>query len=192
MLKGWAERTPAGFRFAVKAWRMLTHRQRLADCGEYLQAFYERLEVLGAKADPVLFQLPPRFPADPARLDGFLGALPAGRRAAFEFRDPSWHDEPVYEVLRRHGAAFVPFELAEQRAPRVATADFVYVRLHGREARYRGRYDEAALTDWADWLAGHMAEGRDAYCFFDNTDRADDAVRNAIELDAMLRRLAPA
>ena len=186
MLKGWVERTLQGFVFAVKAWRRITHLQRLKDCEEPLRFFLERMATLEPRAGPLLFQLPPRFPADVGLLRDVLALLPRGRRAAFEFRDPSWHDEATYRALADANAAFVPFELAKLTGPRVCTADFVYVRLHGREARYRGLYDDDALAGWADWLKGHMAEGRDAYVYFDNTDRADDAPRNATRLAEML------
>ena len=66
------------------------------------------------------------------------------------------------------------------------TADFVYVRLHGRRARYRGTYSTAALRGWAGWLARAKADGRDAFVYFDNTDEKDHALRNAEALDAML------
>jgi uncharacterized protein YecE (DUF72 family) len=187
MLKGWHRRTPEDFVFSVKAWRMITHFRRLADCDEQVQAFYERIAPLADKAPLVLYQLPPKFQADPDRLDAFLNKLPERPRAAFEFRDESWFDDAVYAVLRRHNRAFVPFELAEQRSPAIATADFVYVRLHGREAKYRGRYSEEALQDWAAWLRGHVEAGRDAYVFFDNTDHEDDAVRDARRLRELLK-----
>ena len=185
-VRGWVERTPGGFLFAVKAWRAITHFRRLADCDGHLAAFFERIEPLGDKCGPVLFQLPPRFAVDVGRLEAFLERLPGRHRHVFEFRDESWHCDAVFAALTRHNAAFCPFELADQRSPRVATADFVYVRLHGREARYRGAYDAAALADWADWLLTQMAGGRDAYVYFDNTDDADHALRNAERLDALL------
>ncbi|MFQ5774968.1 MAG: DUF72 domain-containing protein [Kiloniellaceae bacterium] len=190
MLSGWAERTPADFLFAVKAWRAISHYKRLGDCEEALKIFLGRIWPLRPKCGPILVQLPPRFARDAARLAAFLALLPEDRRFAFEFRDPSWHDEEVYALLARRNAAFCPFELAGLSAPRVATADFVYVRLHGRKARYRGAYDEAALAEWAGWLAEQMAAGRDVYVYFDNTDEADHAVRDAIRLDRMLRAAA--
>jgi uncharacterized protein YecE (DUF72 family) len=186
VLAGWVERTPPGFVFAVKAWRAMTHRRRLADCGELLATFLGRLEALGPKRGPVLFQLPPKWRADRDRLAAFLDLLPSGRRYAFEFRDPSWHDDATLALLEARNAAFCPFELGALTAPRVATADFVYVRLHGREARYRGAYDDRALADWAAWLKARMREGRDAYVYFDNTDEADFALANAHRLDGLL------
>jgi uncharacterized protein YecE (DUF72 family) len=188
VLEGWAAHTPADFLFAVKAWRAITHYRRLAGCADHLRVFYERLAALGSKAGPVLFQMPPRFGVDLPRLAEFLAQLPPGRRHAFEFRDPSWHDDAVYALLARHNAAFCVYELGKARSPRVVTADFVYVRLHGRGARYRGNYGAAALRGWAEWLARAMAEERDAYVYFDNTDEKDYARRNARALDAMLAR----
>ncbi len=186
MLKGWDKRTPNDFRFSVKAWRVITHYRRLAECEDNLRGFLDRLGPLSHKISTLLFQLPPNFEVDVERLDAFLSLLPEQPRAAFEFRDPSWHDDAVYDLLAKHNRAFVPFELAGETAPRAVTADFVYVRLHGREAKYRGQYSEAALDDWADWLAARLDEGRDAYVYFDNTDEADHAVRDAQRLSEKL------
>jgi uncharacterized protein YecE (DUF72 family) len=186
VLEGWVAKTPRDFLFAVKAWRAITHYHRLADCAELLETFYDRIGALGAKAGPVLFQLPPRFGADLPRLRDFLALLPPGRRHAFEFRDPSWHAEDVQTLLADHGAAFCVFEMGPLRTPRVTTADFVYLRLHGHRRRYRGNYTDAALRDWAGWLGEQMAAGRDVYAYFDNTDERDFALRNAQTLDTML------
>lgn len=186
VLENWAARTPDDFLFAVKAWRAITHYRRLADCAEHVETFFSRIAALGAKGGPVLFQMPPRFPADTGRLADFLAMLPKGRRCAFEFRDASWHCDAVYTLLADRNAAFCPFELGGQAAPRVVTADFVYVRLHGRKGRYTGNYSPAALRDWADWLGARMTEERDVHVYFDNTDEKDYALRNAMRLDALL------
>ncbi|RMD64972.1 MAG: DUF72 domain-containing protein, partial [Alphaproteobacteria bacterium] len=186
MLLNWCERTPPGFLFAVKAWRAISHYRRLHDCGDLVERFFAAIAPLGPKRGPVLLQLPPHFPCEPQRLDDFLAAWPQEVRLAVEFRDPSWHCEAVYEILRRRHAAFCPFELAGLTGPRVVTADFVYVRLHGRKARYRGAYSDAALRDWAGWLRRQMAAGRDVHVYFDNTDEADHAVRDAMRLAHLL------
>jgi len=186
MLAGWHAHTPASFLFAIKAWRVITHFRRLRECDAALASFLGAIAPLAEKAGPVLFQLPPHFARDAARLSDFLALLPRGRRFTFEFRDPSWHDDSVYDVLAEHNAAFCPFELAALAAPRVVTADFIYLRLHGRTARYRGAYTQAALADWAAWLSENMAAGRDVYVFFDNTDEADHAVRDALRLERLL------
>lgn len=43
------------------------------------------------------------------------------------------------------------------------------------------------LADWAGCLGARAGEGRDAYVYFDNTDEADYAVRNAERLAEMVR-----
>ncbi|GBD42286.1 hypothetical protein HRbin39_01675 [bacterium HR39] len=188
LVRRWVAHGPDDFLFAVKAWRAITHDRRLADCADLLEQVYARAEPFGAKLGPILFQLPPRFPADPPRLADLLALLRRDRRHAFEFRDPSWHSGEVYRLLERHDCAFVPFDLAGLTGPRVATASFVYVRLHGHERRYRGRYTREQLEDWAGWLAERLEEGRDVFVYFDNTDEEAHAVVNARELRAMLAR----
>ncbi len=191
MIQHWAEATPDhGFRFSLKAWRAITHMKRLRDCGDHLASFFAATRALGRRRGPVLFQLPPKFAKDLERLDTFLAMLPANQRCAMEFRDPSWHDQEVFACLEKHGVAFVPFEIGPLSAPRVVTAPFVYVRLHGREAAYRGLYDEGALRDWAEWLHGERTKGRDIHIYFDNTDTDDDAVRNALRMQALLDGMA--
>lgn len=185
-LARWAAATPAGFRFAVKAWRALTHHHRLARCGELARGFVAGLAPLGDKLGPVLLQLPPRFPADPERLDAFLATLPTGRQYACELRDPSWWSDATLATLARHGAAFCVFELAALRSPRLVTTDFVYLRLHGHERRYRGAYGDALLRGWAGWLGGELTQGRDVWAYLDNTDEADHAVRDALTLQRLL------
>ena len=186
MVGRWSAATPPGFVFAVKAWRAITHERRLADCREQLATFLARVQPLGTKAGPILFQLPPRFPGDPARLAGFLATLPPNHRYAFEFRDPSWWRDDVYGLLAEKGASFVCFDLAGLRSPRLVTGALAYVRLHGHERRYRGGYPEAVLADWAGWLAAQRAAGRGALVYLDNTMVADHALRDARALGATL------
>lgn len=76
MFDRWRNATPAGFEFAVKASRYITHIKRLRDVGDSLDLFLERAERLGSKLGPILFQLPPTQHADTVRLRGFLGLLP--------------------------------------------------------------------------------------------------------------------
>ena len=186
MIERWLAVTPPGFVFAIKAWRAITHEHRLADCQEQLAMFLARIEPLGAKAAAILFQLPPRFAVDPERLARFLADLPPGYRYVFEFRDPSWWREDVYQLLADKGAGFVCFDLAGLRSPRLVIGLLVYVRLHGHERRYQGGYPAAVLADWAGWLATQQAAGHPALVYFDNTMVADHALRDAQALGALL------
>jgi uncharacterized protein YecE (DUF72 family) len=179
----WRQETPAGFVFAVKASRYITHMKKLSAPEATLPPLLAAVAALEEKLGPLLFQLPPRWRADTGRLQAFLEALPSGVRAAFEFRDPGWHSDAVLDLLARHHAAFCIFELAGFESPRTVTADFVYLRLHGPGAAYCGRYGQGALAGWADWLC--RQEVAAAYVYFDN-DQAAHAVQDALELKAML------
>lgn len=185
--ESWRAGTPERFLFSVKASRTITHFKKLKGSQAALAGFLENARALGEKLGPILFQLPPRWKLDLDRLGAFLSELPAGLRYAFEFRDPSWFDERVYERLARFGAAFCIYHLRDLVAPRVVTAGFVYLRLHGPAGAYAGLYDRAALADWARAIAGWVRQGKQVYGYFDNDEKAY-AARNAAEL----RRLAKA
>ena len=114
----WAENTPRGFRFAIKASRRITHMKRLKEPEEPLAYLYKALEELGPKAGPVLYQLPPNFKKDLERLTGFLAHLPKGARAAFEFRHESWFDDEVYEALKKAKVALVVAETNDSSVAR--------------------------------------------------------------------------
>jgi uncharacterized protein YecE (DUF72 family) len=150
VLAHWAEVTPADFRFAIKAPKRITHVARLnadasADAVAYL---YKMLGALGAKQGAVLFQLPPFLKKDLPRLDEFLQLLPPGHRAAFEFRNDSWFDDAVYELLRRAGAALCLSEREENAPPPlVQTASWGYLRLRLEQ------YSQDDLEQWARRIA---------------------------------------
>jgi uncharacterized protein YecE (DUF72 family) len=186
----WRDTVPDDFVFALKGSRFITHMLRFTQPQRALRRFFAPVKALGDKTGPIVFQTPPTFAVDPARLAAFLEALPPGRRYAFEFRHPSWHVPGVLRLLRRHNAAFVPFEIGRLRGPRRATADFVYVRLHGRKPGYRGNYTRQALGEWADWIRRQLRAGRDAYVYFDNTAERDHAARNAETLRGLVRGTA--
>ena len=182
---GWRDVVPAGFSFAVKGSRYITHMKKLKDPGASVAKFWERAQLLGGQLGPVLFQLPPNWNANPDRLRAFLDALPPGPRYTFEFRDDSWFAPEILELLEANGAAFCVYELGEQASPVAVTADFAYVRLHGPEAGYAGDYGDEALQAWADRLRDWQQRGLDTYLFFDN-DEAGYAAQDGLRLRAML------
>jgi uncharacterized protein YecE (DUF72 family) len=183
-LRNWQTTTPKGFLFAVKASRYITHMKQLKDPHKPLANFLERMDELGGKLGPILFQLPPKWNLNAERLQAFLKALPGGYRFAFEFRDPSWFSAQIYEMLAAHNAAFCIYQLAGRLSPREVTADWVYVRLHGPGDAYQGKYDTQRLAGWMGAFSAWMRQGKEVYCYFDN-DEAGYAVQNALALQAM-------
>ncbi len=143
--KSWAAQVPKDFVFACKASRYTTHVKRLKDAPKSFEKFFPRLKPFGRKLGPILFQTPPHFPLDVARLEKFIKALPKRRLYAFEFRDPRWFTEEVRAVLTKHHCAFCIFDIAGLQSPEWLTADFAYLRLHGPGDKYQGSYDDKSL-----------------------------------------------
>jgi uncharacterized protein YecE (DUF72 family) len=184
---GWRQRLPEGFQLSVKAPRGLTHAKRLYAPEAWVERIAAAWHELGPKRAVLLVQLHPAAARDDARLDHFLSVLPDWVRVAVEFRHPSWHDEEVFALLERHGAAYCVMSGAGLPCVLRATAPFVYVRLHGPDPThlYAGSYADADLRWWADRITEWTAQGRDVHAYFNN-DGHGHAVRNAETLKSLV------
>jgi uncharacterized protein YecE (DUF72 family) len=187
VFEAWRERAPSGFLFALKLSRYATHMKRLLEPDRTIGLFVERARKLGKHLGPILVQLPPRFTPDVARLRDFLAATPRELRWAVEFRDARWLTESVFDALRDHGAALcIPDLLSDH--PRVLTSDWTYLRYHG--TRYAGSYSAQKLAREADSIAGFIAQGCDAYVYFNN-DIGAHAPKNAEQLRRYVQTRVP-
>ncbi len=165
VLENWAAQVPDAFRFAIKASRRITHQRRLNEGSESpLRYLLENVEALGDKLGALLFQLPPNMKLNLERLESFLGYLPEGLHAAFEFRNESWFDDNVFEALQRHNAALVlaDTDTEERNPPFVRTADWGYLRLR------RTSYDDGMLQQWAARLS--EPAWKQAFVYFKHED----------------------
>src|SRR5262245_41737605 len=73
----WAAQTREDFVFAVKGGRYSTHILRLKNVEAALANFFASgIFRLGQKLGPILWQLPPNFPFEAARIESFLKLLP--------------------------------------------------------------------------------------------------------------------
>lgn len=183
----WRKRLPEGFAFSVKAPRGLTHGKKLYDPDVWIERIAHCWHELGDKRAVLLVQLPPDLGRDDARLDYFLTRLPSWIRVSVEFRHPSWDHSEVYELLERQGAAYCIMSGANLPCILRATAQFVYVRMHGPDHHhlYGGSYSDEDLTWWADRIREWQHSGRDVYVYFNN-DGGGNAVRNASTLRRIL------
>lgn len=184
-VRGWHEQTPDGFVFAWKASKFITHWKRLSEAtASSIELMVTRLEMLQSKAGPVLFQLPANFKANRERLASFLRMLPGGYAYAFEFRHPSWYEEPILDLLRAEDAALCLSDHCDAPSPVLATARHVYIRAHGPGGRYSGSYSDAALVSWASHIRAWTRQRRTVYVYFDNDQNAA-AAADARRLMAM-------
>jgi uncharacterized protein YecE (DUF72 family) len=185
----WAARTPPNFVVTVKASRYLSHIKRLKEPEEPVERFVERARHLGPKIGPILLQLPPRFRAEPARLDETLTHFERhGLRVAVEVRDPSWMVDEVRDVLAQHDAANVWADRHERVVtPLWRTAGWGYVRLHEGAATHPC-YTRPTLDAWARRIRASHDDSDDVYVYFNN-DPHGCAVYDAALFARACRRL---
>ena len=177
LLEGWAAGTPDGFTFTLKAPRRITHDSKLKNVGDLTRTFCETATVLGAKLGVLLFQLPPTLKRDDALLGAFLGTIPEGTRAAFEFRHESWHDDAVFEALGRRNLALCVADSEKMSTPIVRTADYSYFRL-----RDEG-YQAADIARWASVVRGQDApQGAHVYFKHEEQGKGPEFAQSLIAL----------
>jgi uncharacterized protein YecE (DUF72 family) len=171
LLAEWIAATPANFVFAVKAHQGITHVKRLRGAARQTSKFIAALEPLrqAGKLGPVLFQLPPNFKCDLARLERFLEKLPRDVRAAMEFRHPSWFADEVYERLGRANVALCEAESEKLETPEIATADFRYFRLR------KEKYSRAAREGISKKVTDASRNG-DVFVYFKHEDTPSGAL----------------
>jgi uncharacterized protein YecE (DUF72 family) len=182
----WREQTPERFLFAWKASKFITHWKRLSEkCDNSIELMVTRLKMLGPKTGPVLFQLPPRFTADRERLASFLTMLPRCYAYAFEFRHPSWYEDPILDLLRDHDVSLCLSDHHDAPSPWLVTARHVYVRGHGPDGRYKDNYPDKTLRAWAADIGKWKRQRRTVFVYFDN-DQKSAAPVDAKRLMAMV------
>jgi uncharacterized protein YecE (DUF72 family) len=186
----WRERTPARFRFAIKANRYLTHVSRLHFPAAALARERQGAAHLGAKLAAVLWQLPSTLHLDLTLLEPFLERLShwPETRHAVEFRHASWFVPQTAALLAAHRVAACQSDAADWPIwEGIVTTDLIYLRLHGRPITYCSPYSDHALRKWAEHARRWRDEGRAVHVYFDNTD-----LGHAPENAARLAQLAAA
>src|ERR1700716_1989227 len=185
-VRSWRDQTGHDFVFAWKASKFITHWKRLSEKSvNSLELMEDRLSLLGAKAGPILFQLPPNFHADADRLASFTKLLSKKRRYSFEFRHPSWYTPKILRLLSDRNIALCLSDHHDAPAPWKRTADFVYVRGHGPGGRYRGHYSPDQLREWRKRIKSWKKQSCAVFVYFDN-DQKSAAPADAIRLKSLM------
>jgi uncharacterized protein YecE (DUF72 family) len=184
----WRDQAPPGFRYAVKAPRFITHMKKLLDCTDPVREFIERARNLGDTLGPLLYQLPPRLAFDRARTERFLDLLPPDLDHVLEFRETSWINEEVLALLDERAIGFCVHDMAGSVTPLWASGPLAYLRFHGGEGKYWGRYPDDRLLAAADWMVEQAQAGREVWAYFNNDIHAH-AIDDALTLRAMVAQL---
>jgi len=196
-IRGWAQRTPPGFLFALKMPQEITHERRFRDVDDVARAFFDRARELEDKLGPVLIQLGPDFlPNELPAITRFLATLPEDIGFAIEFRDKGWIHDGVLALLSEHNVAlalsdgrWIPRKQMLALAER-PTADFTYIRWMGADREIvdysRIQIDRAReLELWAGVISQLAHRGRSVYGYINN-HFAGHAPASARELQRLL------
>jgi uncharacterized protein YecE (DUF72 family) len=198
-VRGWAERTPPEFSFALKMPQEITHENRLRDSADLAALFFDRARELGPKLGPILMQLGPDFaPTELPALASFLPIIPRDVRVAVEFRQRGWIHDGIIALLAEHNVAvafvdarWIPRKTMMTLAAR-PTSDVAYIRWMGpnrdlvdysRVQVDRGRELEA----WAAVIAALANRVKTVYGYVNN-HFAGHSPASARELQRLLRQ----
>jgi uncharacterized protein YecE (DUF72 family) len=182
----WYLSTPEDFVFSLKGSRFITHVKKLKDCIEPIEVFFSRALLLKEKLGVILWQLPPTFNVDLGRLKDFLELLkPYRMRNAFEFRNKTWMNKKVINLLEKEYAAFCMADHPDFLKNLPLTADFAYIRRHGKDGNYTTSYSTEALKNDAKCIKSCLRQKKDVFVYFNN-DAFGYAPKNAAELITLI------
>ena len=172
----WAESVPDNFRFTFKVSKTITHAKDLQFSAKDVDDFIKVVENIGEKKGCLLAQFPPSLKIEKLdRLQNLLETLGevthnSDWKLAVEFRDPSWYELEVNELLAEFDAAMVVQDMPKSATPlSYVRGDFVYLRFHGPEPRYRGDYSNEFLKPYAEYIKKWIKEKKTVYAYFNNT-----------------------
>jgi uncharacterized protein YecE (DUF72 family) len=199
MALGWSRFTPEEFVFSAKLPGLITHEKKLdlslgveADLTRFLSLM--KPLITAGKLGPLLIQLPPSFTYVNhfERLEGFLSRVPEDIMFAVEFRHPSWLRQDVQSMLRSKKVANVIVDEPLLPPDVVVTADFAFIRWHGRGSRpwYNYRYREAELAPWVAKVKEVTGSTKKTFGYFNNHFRGF-AVENSLKMMKMLEISTP-
>ena len=184
----WRDRTPDGFRFVLKAPRLITHRKFLVDVATDIRKFYTSASLLGEKFGLVLLQIAPGMPYDINLLRQALISFGDPHHVAVEFRNDQWLNKDVYRMLQEVGASFCNVDSPHNRLTGNLTSSIGYFRLHGRKHWYSYDYQEDELEEIANLGLSLAAKGAETVFFYFNNDFEGYAPKNATSLSNLLNR----
>jgi uncharacterized protein YecE (DUF72 family) len=124
--------------------------------------------------------VPEQVRRDDDRLRTLLEAWPSDMPLTLEFQHASWHDDEVFDLLRRRSATLCATDLDDRDPPDLRlTGRFIYLRLR------RTTYTPIEIAEWADRLAAFLGDGVDCYVFLRHDESGESAVR-AVGLSSRL------
>lgn len=190
-VSNWAAGVPDHFKFSFKMSKTITHAKGLLFDEKDVDNFMQTIAHVGSKKGCLLVQLPPALKIE--KIDQLKKLLIAvierdvnnEWKLAVEFRNNSWYHQDVYDLLNYYNATMVIHDLPASATPFITLeANFVYLRFHGPDGRYRGSYTDDFLNKSAQHIKEWISKKKTVYFYFNNT--MGDAVKNLTTLNNFL------
>ncbi len=192
-IANWVESVPDNFRFTFKLSKTVTHVKNLEFTANDVAAFMKTIGPVDDKKGCLLVQFPPGLKVEKLnQLQNLLDVIGEAThntdwKIAMEFRNSSWYEREVYELLDEYNFSVVLQDIPASATPIEAQkSDFIYLRFHGPEPRYRGSYSNEDLMAYAKRIKKWLKKGKTVFCYFNNT--MGDAVNNLQTLNSYVRQ----
>lgn len=191
-ITNWVESVPDNFRFTFKLSKTVTHVKELDFKQKDVVDFMKTIEPARDKKGCLLVQFPPGLKIE--KLDPLQNLFEVigeetqdtGWNVAVEFRNSSWYERELYELLAEYNFGMVRQDIPTSATPADADVnDFIYLRFHGPEPRYRGSYTDEVLNKHAKQIKKWMKDGKTVYAYFNNT--MGDAINNLQTLNKLVK-----
>jgi len=187
-LQGWYDKSPADFRFAVKAPRAITHYKKFNDTTTLIGSFYETINIgLKEKLGPVLFQMPPTYNYTEERLDRIINSLDNSFINVLEPRHISWWNNDVITELGKHNISFCGMSHPLLPDEVVQNTPEVYYRFHGVPLLYTSPYSNDFLQQVVDRVKANPTVK--AGWFYFNNDSQVAAIDNAKTMIGLTKQM---
>ncbi len=183
---GWHDKTPEDFKFSLKANQLITHRRRFKNTEGMIRRFYRLSELLEDKLACILFQIPSNKPKDLDFLKGALDQMDYLKNNLIEFRDSSWFNSEIYDLLNDYNVGFCSVSSPDLPEDIIESSKMVYIRFHGKyegSERYRYLYSMEELNKWGHKIK--KSKVQEVFCYFNNDYNAN-APGNALMLKDIL------
>jgi len=184
-LQSWYRKSPDGFKYSIKAPKMITHTKKFIGCETELAEFYAACELgLKDKLACILFQLPPSFHYTPERLSRIFASLNPDFSNVIEFRHSSWWSDEVHLAFRQHKLLFCSVNYPNLPTNILTTANTAYLRLHGNPRLFYSEYSDEELQAMLHQLKALKLN--EAFVYFNNT-ASTAGILNALTVQRLCR-----
>ena len=188
----WSEMVPDDFQFTIKLWKGITHSNNSGFNVKEMESFMSAINCLNQHKGCLLIQFPAGFGFPSDKLFHILDLVSGfnsrnGWRIAVEFRNKSWYNTTVYDILDQFKASLVFHDMPNSKPEETdQKSAFKFYRFHGELGDYRGTYPDVFLSSKAEIIRTWLDKGIDVYAYFNNT--IGQAVENAKTLTEMVKR----